>query len=236
MLALYDFTSYTASSNSGAAPASTDPNVTASNYAPNGAAFLAAGGGSGSASNYFFTGSGNPNPGVGTQSSFVPNSTTDETPSVTAGTYYALTLTPATGFALSFNTVGGGNTFAFDFRVRNTTAGSTATPFTENLVLRSSLDNYATDIGTTVTGTQGTANGNTGFIARSFSLTTLGTLPVGTAITFRMYPFDNQNSAQDDFTVDNLAVNGTAVPESSSVVALLGGGIAGLTLPRRRRR
>ena len=229
MLALYDFTSYTASSNSGAAATSNDPNVTASNYAPNASAFVAFSANS-TAANYFFTGSGNPAPAVGTQSSTVPAT---DAASVTANTYFALTLTPATGYALSFNTTGGTNTLTFDLRVRNTTAGSTAVPFTENLVLRSSVDNFAAAIGT-VTGTVTTANTNTGFVAETISLTSLGTLASNAAVTLRLYPNDNQNVSQDDFSVDNLVVNGIAAVPEPSTVAALGIGLAALVAARRR--
>ena len=232
ILAIYDFSNYTANSDSGAAATTTGSGLTASNYAPNGPAFLAAGGGSGGPGNYFFTGSGNATPSVGTQSSFVPAS---ETASVTANTYFSLTLTPNAGLALSFDTAGGGNTLTFDLRVRNNN-NTAPVPFTESLVLRSSLDNFATDIaGAVATGTQNTIGASTGFINKSFSLASLGTMLVGTAVTFRLYPFDNQNAAQDDFSVDNLTINGM-VPEPSSWAAMiLGGASAGLLALRRRR-
>jgi hypothetical protein len=67
----------------------------------------------------------------------------------------------------------------------------------------------------------------------SADLSSLSSLGTGSSIEFRLYFSDNANNTSPIFRVDNVTVNGTAVPEPSSTVLL---GLGGLALILRRRR
>ncbi|QTN33478.1 hypothetical protein HZ994_14515 [Akkermansiaceae bacterium] len=68
--------------------------------------------------------------------------------------------------------------------------------------------------------------------ANTFNVSSLGTLAASESIEFRLYYSTNRTTFSTDTVIDNLALNGTAVPEPSA--ALLGAlGLLAL-LPRRR--
>ena len=247
-LVTYDFENYTISADTGA-PASTvtppSAGVTATNLAPNAGAAGTSNGflgrsGSGNVGGYFFTSGSAPitpsngaGRSVGTQSLYTYADTTDTTTTtsnaVSGNTYYSFTLTPASGANFSFGSTDA-LTFALQVRSGTTTAG--AVPYNVQFFVRTSLNNYAADLGSTtplgVTTTLANNSAN-----ETVSLAALGTLAANQAITFRLYPVDNQQNANNDFKFDNVVVNGT-VPEPGTYV-LLGLGAFGLMIVRRRR-
>ena len=220
-LVTYGFESYTVSSDAGAPADSTAAGVTASNLAPNSAALLAQGNNAGNVGNYFFTsGSGASGRSVGYQSQYTADS---NAAAITANTYDSFTLTPAAGSQFVF---GAGDAFTYQFQVRNLSNGNAA--FVSGIDLRSSVDDYATSIGTV---TQGVG----GFTAQSISLASLGTTTG--PVTFRLYLFDNPagTNGGNDSKLDTVVVNGTvaAVPEPASLGLL---GLGGVALLGRRRK
>ena len=243
-LVTYDFETYTVNADTGAAPSTTAVSPTgllASSLAPNaGTVTPATGflgrGGSGNAGNYFFTSATAPiapstgaGRSVGTQSQY----TFDTIANAVAGaTYYSFTLTPSAGANLSFAAA---DTFTFSLQVRSL-SGTGTVPYNVQFFLRSSVDNYAADIGSSavlgVTATTTNVSAD-----RSISLGSLGTLAASQAITFRIYPVDNQQAlAQDDFKFDNVVVNGAVTVPEPTTFAAVGLGMVSIALLRRRMR
>ena len=240
-LVTYDFENYTVSADTGAPASATAGLLTATNLAPNagssasGQGFLGRGS-TGNAGNYFFSSGSAPiapsngaGRSVGTQAQYTYDTIAG---AVTNGAYYSLTLTPAANGTLSF---AAGDTFTFALQVRS---GSTAgtVPYTVQFYVRTNLDNYAADVGSSTALTLNTANSNVS-ANQSISLASLGTTATaGQAITFRIYPVDNQQgTGVDDFKFDNVVLNGTyAVPEPGTY-AFLGLGTLGLLMVVRRR-
>lgn len=241
-LVTYDFESYVTSADTGAAPASTTGLLTATNLAPNaGTATPATGflgrGTSGNAGNYFFTSASAPaapsngaGRSVGTQSQYTYDTIAN---AVTGAAYYSFTLTPSNGAILSFSST---DTFTFALQARSNGASGTV-PYTVQFYLRSSLDNYTADVGSSTPLSVTTAS--TSLSANeSISLASLGAqATAGQAITFRIYPVDNQQAAgNDDFKFDNVVVNGTLNVPEPGTCALFGLGVLGTLVTAFRRR
>jgi hypothetical protein len=133
--------------------------------------------------------------------------------------YIQVTVTPTTGYALSFTNL--------DFGVRSTSTGAAS------FALRSSVDSYATDIFTTST----TANSAWTLKTNAFSYSA----PVDTPVTLRLFGYGGAgtpstgtiNTRFDDISI-TLQANAAAVPEPSTW-ALIGLGSA-FVLWRTRRK
>ena len=228
-LVTYDFNAYgsSAASNAGAAPSATASGVTASNLAPNASGFLTVGPAAGGPGNYFFPSTtftaSNATGSVGTQAAYTP---ANIAAAVSANAYYALTLTPAAGNALSF---GGGDSLTFDLLPRIFSGGTN--PYIAAFYARSSADNFAANLGAPATATtSSTANGTS--FPLSIDLSAIGSLPIGQAVTIRLYPTDNSNVA-NDFKIDNLVIKGSTLTPEPATLAFVG--LGAVCLLRRRR-
>jgi hypothetical protein len=206
-LAKYEFTSSTR------ATTDTDLNSTATTL-DNGAGISAT-------DSTYHTTVGNPAPSLRTKSS---TTTTTESLAVTGDDYYEFTLTPVTGFEVDLTTL------TFDYNK----TGSNA--HTANFFVRSSIDSFASTIGSiaTVSGTTTTTFSNA-----SLSLSAAQYQNLTSAVTFRIYMFDNSGGAAETDLLDNVILNGTVavVPEPSTwAMMVLGAGLLGAAQRFRRGR
>jgi len=152
----------------------------------------------------------------------VSDTANSEPNSVGAGDYYTFTLTPVLGFKISLSTL------TFQIAATN---GVTA-----NFFVRSSLDSFATTIGSpqSVTGTNTTT-----FSPKSISLSASQFQNITSAITFRIYIRDNDNGNPNRDWLDSVNLNGdfAVVPEPSTYAMMgLGAGLLGAALRFRRKR
>ncbi|MET0263336.1 MAG: PEP-CTERM sorting domain-containing protein [Rariglobus sp.] len=162
------------------------------------------------------------------------NTTADSATAALAGSYFT--------FTLSLNALGTGNglnleTLTFDTLSNNAagaTAGSEVTFF-----VRSSLDNFATNIGDSFNQSfnDGTAANP---VARSVNLSAYQGV-TATSIEFRIYVFDNTTEVNRTPRIDNVVLNGavvplSAIPEPSTAAALVAGfSLLAATALRRRK-
>jgi hypothetical protein len=149
---------------------------------------------------------------------------------VAADDYWSFTVTPSVGFTLDLTTL------TFD-TIHNATSG-TAPPnepdvnATMSVFVRSSIDGYASNIGSTFTQAWDTTT-----TGRSIDLSAPAFQDITTATTFRLYVYDSGvDTSSNGLRLDNVVLNGEVlvVPEPSST--LLVGGFGSLMLLRRRRR
>ena len=142
------------------------------------------------------------------------------TPAVATTTnYFTFTVTAASGFTLNLT----------DLALK-TALVDPSNPSGTTFV-RSSVDGYASDLGSyTQTGTSGST-----FTDRSIDLSGAAYQNLST-ITFRIYHYDNTDSTSSTglvHRIDDVVLNGSAVPEPASIALL---GLGGLSLLVRRRR
>ena len=147
---------------------------------------------------------------------------------IDADDYWSFTVTPDTGYLMNLTTI------TFD-TIHNATAGGTEDAnATMSVFLRTSVDNYASDVGDIFTNAWNTTT------PRSVDLSGLDFQSITAATTFRLYVFDSgTDNPRNGSRLDNVVLNGDVVviPESSSVL-LVGLAFAGLGLSgllRRRR-
>ncbi len=132
-------------------------------------------------------------------------------------TFFAFTFTPATGYSVQAT--------GFTLGERSTGTGP------QLLTLRSSLDNFTTDIATAAVN----ANSTWSLVSLSpFSLTA----PVDTAVTFRLYGSNGTGTttpSNANWRIDDLSftANAIAVPEPGTW-AMVGGGLLTLLAVQRR--
>lgn len=94
--------------------------------------------------------------------------------------------------------------------------------------VRSSLDSYATNIGSTITHAS-----TDGWISRSFDLSSGTYQNLTSSITFRIYGWDDSSGNTVGVAIDNVSLS--VVPEPSSFALIAGGlALAGGLLRRRR--
>jgi hypothetical protein len=174
--------------------------------------------------------------GGGTNSRFTRTYVTanNQAAAVAANDFAQFSLTANAGFAL--------NLTSFDMALGSAGVnangnGDPLTPNTASFALRSSLDSFATTIGTlSVTA----PNGNTVWTTGAVSLTAPAFQNLS-SITFRLYMFDSfDTTSPSNFTgvnrMDNIALNGTitAVPEPTSLLLASSLIASGLAFRKRR--
>lgn len=149
-----------------------------------------------------------------------------ETAAVSGSDYISLTITPKTN-SLNYNTL---------FFNLCGDANDISNPFDGDIVVRSSVDNFTTDLVTASTGDL-SAGGNTeiGEGADPGSANNLTFPTQGGSVEFRFYFFDNENgSSFSNVGITNIILTATPVPEPSTWAdALLATG--GLMLVMQRR-
>jgi hypothetical protein len=124
---------------------------------------------------------------------------------VTANDYWSFTVTPSSGFTLDLTTL------TFD-SLHNATAGNGDQDInaTMGFFVRSSIDGYASNIGSTFTQAWSTTS------SRSVDVSAPAFQGIDTAITFRIYIFDSGiDTASNGARLDNVVLNGHVVAEST---------------------
>jgi hypothetical protein len=128
-----------------------------------------------------------------------------EAAAVTANDYWSFTVTPDPGLGLNLSTL------TFDTQ-HNATAGNgdQDTNATMGFFVRSSIDGYAGNIGSTFTQAWNTTS------SRSIDLSAPAFQGLQTATTFRIYMFDSGiNTASNGARLDNVVLNGNAVADAT---------------------
>ncbi|HVJ46345.1 MAG TPA: hypothetical protein VM511_08170 [Luteolibacter sp.] len=144
--------------------------------------------------------------------------------SLTADDYVSFTVTTNQGVSYDFTTL----TFKYSAQITMTGVAQ----FTSNVVVRSSLDNFATDLGSfNVTRV---STGGTNILSPEPSVNLSAFTNVSGAVEFRFYVYDDVDNGQNLTRFDNITLNATVVPEVSGVsLVSIGSLLIGL---RRRRR
>jgi hypothetical protein len=141
---------------------------------------------------------------------------------VTANDYFTFTITPAGGFALNLTNL------SIDYANYTNDGTFPAISF----FVRSSINNFSANIGSTVNVTAASAGA---FANTSFNLTGAAFQNVTTPIEFRIYVQDGIADPDRGILLDNIILNGTAVPEPSTY-AMIGLGATLLVGMQRFRR
>jgi hypothetical protein len=155
---------------------------------------------------------GNPTPALGGISSDQIDGSTNSA-AVTANDYVTFTLTPGSTVSLTTLTLDAAN-YTND-----------ATFSAESFFLRSSINSFASNIGTTQSISAGSNGAFAGF---SFDLSGASFQNVAAPIEFRIHFQDGISDPDRGVLLDNIVVNGTAaaVPEPATLMMLvLGGGL-----------
>lgn len=129
-----------------------------------------------------------------------------------AGAWFSFTLTPESGFSLSLS----------DFKFDAKQSGGSAVEI--HFFLRTSLDNYATTVGSIGTDSKGELLNASVFQTYVINLSNIAALQGITGpITIRLYTGDNRGDNAVGTYLDNvtLSANVTAVPEGGTVSLLL---------------
>lgn len=164
------------------------------------------------------TGAGNPGQGMSVRGVFTE--TNDLAGALSRNKYIEFTVTPNVGYQLDLSTL------TLDLQRFDATS---ATSFT----LRSSLDSYATNIGTIT----GFPTNPTAYANFSFSLSAPAYQGLTSSITFRIYEY-GASAALGAVRHDNLTLNGDVVviPEPSTYALVMAGLAVLLVLGRSGRR
>ncbi len=155
---------------------------------------------------------------------------TSEGGAVSDNDYIEFVLTPDTLVEMNFTSL------SFDFFMQNVSGSGSAT---QSLFLRSSLDGFASTVGT-ISRTQLANSGNTSWTdsTRTFDLSAPLYQAVDQAVAFRLFFYRSTAAGIQEGTItrlDNFSFNGSTVviPEPSTY-ALLGLGLGALIWLRRR--
>jgi len=145
--------------------------------------------------------------GNGPASISVNSMQADNANAVTAGDYLSFTISPTSGFALDLTNL------SFDFANYTNKKGSKKFPV-ESFFVRSSLDNFGSNLATQVTATKQSAGK---FNTASITLGPAFNNATG-SIEFRIYVQDNMNKANRGALLDNITLNGTTIATSPEQV------------------
>lgn len=160
---------------------------------------------------------GNPTPSIGVSSDLIDG--TSNATAVTANDYVTFTITPGLSMSLTSLTLDAAN-------YTNDTVFSA-----ESFFLRSSVNSFASNIGST----QNILAGSNGVFAPfSFDLTGASFQNVSSAIEFRIYLQDSITDADRGILLDNVVLNGVAVPEPATYMLLGIGLLVGAQRLRRK--
>jgi hypothetical protein len=166
---------------------------------------------------------GNPSPSISIASDQTDG--TSNATAVAANDYVSFTLTPLSGATFSLTSL------ALDAANWSTTS----TFPSESYFLRSSLDSFGANVGTT----QSIASGSNGAITpNSFDLTGAAFQNLSAPIEFRLYVQDSTTNAGRGILFDNIILNGTttgaAIPEPATWLLMGVGLLVGAQRLRRR--
>jgi len=136
--------------------------------------------------------------------------------------YFKFTLTPNATFLANLTDL------FFDY----SGTGTSSIENTSTFFVRSGADDFAADIGTTVLAAQ--FAGNSVFRRQTIDLSGASFQNLTAAIEFRIYVMNSVTATNDGVArLDNITLNGTIVPEPSSLALV--GSLGVLALLRRRR-
>lgn len=116
--------------------------------------------------------------------------------SISASTYFQITLTPSSGDSIQFDSI--------SFYSRSTSSGPTA------VAVYSSLDSYTTAIGSATVSTSGTWSSLLTFTGDSLAGS------ADEAVSFRIYGYGGSSASSGNWRVDDITLNVTAVPEPAA--------------------
>lgn len=161
---------------------------------------------------------GNPTPSIAINSA--QTDSTGQTGAVTAEDYFTFTITPSGGVAFNFTSL------TFDY-ANYTNSGAFPT---ENFFVRSSVDNFGANLASAVTANVASAG------AFTTASVTLGAAfqNVSSPVEFRIYVYDSTTDTAKGALLDNIVLNGAAVPEPATYM-LLGCGVLVCAQQFRRR-
>lgn len=130
-----------------------------------------------------------------------------------SSSYMSVTLTPSTGYS--------GTVSAIGFGSRSTTSGPTT------LSLRSSLDNWATE----VAGFSPATSSTWAYFTSTFS--TPLTIASGSSLSLRLYGYGGSSASSGNWRLDDLQLTVVVVPEPTTILLAFVGGAAALAQVRR---
>lgn len=160
---------------------------------------------------------GNPAPSLSVTSTLTGST---QALAISGNDYYEFTITPNTGFELNLTSL------TFDYSRFG--GGLNATFF-----LRSSADSFSADLGAVSTS-------SATYATATISLSSPAFQNVTSALTFRLYIFDDMGNADKGDLVDNVILNGSVVldpvPEPSTWVSFMAGAALLVGVERFRRR
>lgn len=165
-------------------------------------------------------GVGNPTPALTVVSTLTDGAT--QSAAVTAEDYFTFTLSPASGGSFSLTSL------TFDYANYSTDGTFPATTF----FVRSSVNNFSAN---TASGVTALASSDGVFANAAVTLSAATFQNVTTPIEFRIYVSDGTTDPDRGAALDNIILNGTAVPEPATGFSLLSGlGLLGLLRRRKR--
>ena len=151
--------------------------------------------------------------------------TTSEAGAVAAGDFHEFTVTPDAEFIMNLESL--------EFKQAATSAAGGG-DWSSSLFVRSSVDSFAANVGaiSTVDSVTNAAAGTD----VALDLSDVAFQGITDPVTFRLYLYESGGSAAQEFhRLDDVVLNGTVVPEPSTL-ALAALGLLGITVCGRRRR
>jgi len=160
--------------------------------------------------------------------------TPDSESAALTGPTFSFTVTPAAGMVLNLERL----------NVKTAAVAGSDFSFNGTIFIRSSIDNFAANLGS-YTQDSTTSSTSSSYSQREILLDGAAFQNLASAVTFRLYFYDNSNTPTSDdgagtpfntgvvHRIDDLILSGTAVPEPASMMIVA---VSGLALGLRRRR